>query len=181
MRSVVFTGPLLLALELATFPVTSARAAGPTLLPAFGCTGFVFANGPSTPSNCQLSQSSYLVFNNASFPGADPTGATNSSTAFNNLFAAMCANKQSAIIPSGTYTLTAGMVWNFSTCPFGFKLLGDSHGQTILNFKGSATVGWQWIVSGGTGPSNVIPHVYDELGNMTVSCNSSTICWELGQ
>ena len=113
--------------------------------------------------------------------GADPTGVANSTTKFGYFFAAMCANKKQGHIPSGTYTLTAGVIWNFVSCPYGVKLLGDSHGEVILNFVGSASVGWQWEITGGSGPSSVIPHVYDEMGNLTITCDLSTVCWALGQ
>ena len=119
---------------------------------------------------------------NALTYGMDPTGATNSTTAFNALITAMCAQKRSGYIPSGTYVLTAGVVTDFVSCPYGFKLLGDSHGQTQLSFTGSGTVGWQWKVSGGSGPGNTVPHVFDELGNLEILCpNNVTVCWKLGQ
>ena len=52
MRGLKFVALLALAAELAMAPGPQAHAAGPTYLPAFGCTGYLYANGINTPANC---------------------------------------------------------------------------------------------------------------------------------
>jgi len=113
--------------------------------------------------------------------GADPTGVTNATPAFTAMIADMCTLKRPGYVPSGTFTITAGVTTDFATCPFGFKLVGASHGQTVLDFVGTAGAGWRWIVSGGSGPTTTQPHVYDEMSNLTITCNLASICWALGQ
>ena len=112
--------------------------------------------------------------------GADPTGVANSTTAFNHWFADGCALKKPLTAPSGTYLLTNGVVWDFASCPYGFILEGQSMNNVNFNFVGSG-VGWQWIVSGGSGPLSIVPHVFDTFGNFTVTCNTNDVCLKLGQ
>jgi uncharacterized cupin superfamily protein len=112
---------------------------------------------------------------------ADPTGALDSTTQFNAWFAQACAQNKSMSAPAGsTFKLTSGQVWDFAACNYGLKIIGGSHHTTNFNFVGSGTC-WQWIASGGTGPSTVVPYVYMTVADFTISCNSSGVGFKLGQ
>jgi hypothetical protein len=111
----------------------------------------VDANAPGTPSNEYLDASEANVMNDAigdirtflntilvqanvlTF-GADPTGVSDSSSAFASAFAALSSGGI-CIVPQGSYKIAA-----LVTCPGGVIMYGAGVAATILNVSGSGQV-----------------------------------------
>lgn len=150
--------------------VTSVTAATPLTGGAITTVGTIGCQGASASQSGCLSSTDWNAFNlkQTALPtvvkfGADPTGSTDSSTAFNAALTSNGANGVSAFMPCGTYLLNSAVTLNLPTQ----SLVGENEGcvHIVLGSQASGII--QNMSPFTTNPAG-------ELANFTLTCSAST-------
>lgn len=92
--------------------------------------------------------------------GADPTGANDSTAAFQAWFNDLLSSSPPGVqgyIPGGTYLLNSQITWDFSTvATAGVIIFGDGKEKTILNLTSTSVPPMAWLASSAGSNSDAV-------------------------